>query len=121
MGKSGNVLESTAEESGGNPARILRDPSGLRNRSRLEEIGMETEHAAASGNVRIVHIKRKQKGVGEQRHVQSVRGEIPRNDVVYCDVVKEKVEEQVQHQHERAAVRGGSREIRARLDNCTVG
>src|SRR5260370_9888012 len=42
--ESGYVLEPAAEDSGGDPARILGDPARLGYRTRLEEEGVETQN-----------------------------------------------------------------------------
>src|SRR5713101_2649715 len=78
----GHVLESTTEDAWRDPACILSDPAGLRYRTRLKEIGVEPEHAAPSRSIGIVHVERKQKGVGEQGCVQGIGGEMTVDDLV---------------------------------------
>src|SRR5579859_6927070 len=116
----GYVLDSTVEESGRDPTRILGDPAGLRNRAWLKEVGMEAKHTAPSGGVRIVDVERKQKGVGEQRHVQRFSCEIAGVDFVHYFVVEEEVKQQIQHQHEGMAVGSGSDEVGPGLNDVTV-
>src|SRR5579864_3731543 len=82
---------------------------------------MEPEHAASTRSIGIVHVEREQEGVREQRHVQAVGGEIAQVDLIDHFVVKEEIEQQVEHEHKRAAVSGGSGEVGARLNNVAVG
>src|SRR5579859_1377764 len=120
MRECGYVLESSAENSRRDPTRILGDPAGLRDRARLKEVGMEAKHTAPSGGVRIVDVERKQKGVGEQRHVQPIGCEIAGVDLVHYFVVEEEVKQQIQHQHEGMAVGSGSDEVGPGLNDVTV-
>src|SRR5215469_240099 len=52
-----NVLESSSKYPRRDPAGVLRDPTILRNRRRVKEIGVETENAAPARHVRVVYVQ----------------------------------------------------------------
>src|SRR6185437_11248173 len=105
MGQTRYVLKSRTEKTGRDETREERNPARLRRDATFKKVGVETEDAAAPRHVRIVHVEREKKRVGKHVNVDGIGGEVIRVDVVHNRIVVEEVEQQVQHQHERRAIR----------------
>ena len=119
MADGGHVFKSAAENSWRNPARELREPAAFRHCA-ISEVGVETKHAAAAALSRIVGIERIQEGVGQQREIEGISGEVARVNFIVHDNAKLLVEEQVQHQHKAVAICGNAGLVIDRLDNLSA-
>src|SRR6185312_2957714 len=88
----GHVIKSAAEDSGRNIAGIIGNPAVL-GCTKIGEVGVETEHAAAAAHQRIVGIEIEQERVGEQRKIEGVSGHVPSIDLVIHNDAKLLVKE----------------------------
>lgn len=93
MGQARYVLKSGAEKAGRDKTGEERNPARLRRRAGFVKVCVETEDTAAPGHVRIVHIEREKKRVGEHVDVDGIGGEIIRVDIVHNRIVVEEVEQ----------------------------
>ena len=84
------------------------------------KVSVESQYTATAMDVRIVHIEREQKRVGERSDVYRVSLKSIIDNLTYDFIVKVEVKQKVQHEYERTAVGSCPSEVRPRLYDAAV-
>src|ERR1700756_386817 len=110
VGERGDILESGAKESGRDPTGEGEYPARFGRDSGIENISVETEHAATRGFA--LGVDGKQKCIWPGLHVEGRGGVVVGVDVVDGLVEKQEVKEQVQQLDELRSVRSPANKVR---------
>src|SRR6266404_6231188 len=103
---TGSPVSRVARHTPGDPTGKSVNPAGLGVGRGIENVFVETENAA--GQVSLFIDQREQERVGIGMVVDRVGGKVATVDVVHGLVEIKKVEQQVEHEYNGAAIRRGS-------------